>query len=692
MDDFERVKQQVSLEEYAQAHLNHVRGGLECPICESGTGKNKTPAFKIKGERWKCFSCNNGGDVFDLAGHVHHLQENDRARQLQIVADWAGIALERDPRGRAMALDETIGGGFKAAWNRVEAEQGQRPDYTQGRAKEAARVKEAQARLWAMEKAGEVSPIQYLMYRGFTREEVERFGFGYVQTTREDGNGWKNSAGQWENGGRIVIPWKGCGGYYHLDRAITDNERIERKYLKPGTDEVGEQPTGWGGALEGGECFIVEGLLDAYACEAMGYHAIPLAGTAYEKTLRAIASQGYKGTVILMLDGDEAGKKNQELASGLCEALRLRHIKADFSAITGCKDACEAMAEDRDTAIVALETFRLKAEREADEAAKQAQQKAYEALHVQEPGAIAEAIWNCDGYENPVSTGFVSLDNVTNGGFRSGLVVFGAVSSAGKTTLLVQMADYMAACGRPVLFVTIEQSGREIVSKSLSRMMAQRGYQSVSLWEMGNRAVRRKWPVEKESAFVECLNVYCGSIAPNLYVMSADTQPTVYSVKEAAGAIAHDKGVSPVVFIDYLQLLAPGNDRMTDKQAADYNVSELRRLARDMRTPVIAISSLNRTSYSGVIEMESFKESGGIEYGADLLIGLQPYRMEERIEERKGGKDAREKAAKDLTREYRTQSERKSELVILKNRNGYIPRNALPLTFYAASSLFVEGV
>ena len=60
--------------------------------------------------------------------------------------------------------------------------------------------------------------------------------------------------------------------------------------------------------------------------------------------------------------------------------------------------------------------------------------------------------------------------------------------------------------------------------------------------------------------------------------------------------------------------------------------------------------------------MESFKESGAIEYGSDVLLGLQP-----------AGIQADEKAAsknKALTDVLRSKDTREMELKILKNRNG----------------------
>lgn len=306
-------------------------------------------------------------------------------------------------------------------------------------------------------------------------------------------------------------------------------------------------------------------------------------------------------------------------------------------------------------------------------------------------GAIASAIYCCEGYEEPTATGLVQLDVATNGGLRSGLTIIGATSSAGKTTLCVQIADYIAANGRPVLFVTIEQSGRELVSKSLSRLMAKRGYKAVPVWAMNNPQERERWETGKTSALLEAVEEYTKDIAPNLVYLSSNEQPTVADVEIKAKSIWGKFGKPPVIIVDYLQLLAPKNERDTDKRAADYNVSQLRRMARDMRAPIIAVSSLNRSSYSGVIEMESFKESGGIEYGADLLLGLQPYNMEKRLDE-VSGEEKRKKKAKEITDELKRSAIRKCEIVVLKNRNGALPREPLPVTFDCASSLFVDGL
>ena len=128
------------------------------------------------------------------------------------------------------------------------------------------------------------------------------------------------------------------------------------------------------------------------------------------------------------------------------------------------------------------------------------------------------------------------------------------------------------------------------------------------------------------------------------------------------------------MIIDYLQILAPYNDRATDKQNTDKAVMELKRISRDYKTPVIGISSFNRANYSVAVTMEAFKESGAIEYSSDILIGLQL----------KGA------GKKDFdANEAKKKSPREIELVILKNRNGSTG-DRIELQYYPLFNYFKE--
>ena len=101
--------------------------------------------------------------------------------------------------------------------------------------------------------------------------------------------------------------------------------------------------------------------------------------------------------------------------------------------------------------------------------------------------------------------------------------------------------------------------------------------------------------------------------------------------------------------------MQPAEMRADVRVNTDANVKGLKRASRDYNIPIIAISSINRENYQNEMKMSSFKESGGIEYGADVLLGLQLKGA--------GTSDFDVEAAKG-------KDPREIELKIIKNRNG----------------------
>ena len=57
---------------------------------------------------------------------------------------------------------------------------------------------------------------------------------------------------------------------------------------------------------------------------------------------------------------------------------------------------------------------------------------------------------------NSVKTGYKNLDAITT--LYPGLYVLGAISSLGKTTFALQMADQIAETGQDVIIFSLEQS------------------------------------------------------------------------------------------------------------------------------------------------------------------------------------------------------------------------------------------
>ena len=266
------------------------------------------------------------------------------------------------------------------------------------------------------------------------------------------------------------------------------------------------------------------------------------------------------------------------------------------------------------------------------------------------------------------TTGFKKLDNYLNG-VKPGLYVLGAVSSLGKTTFIHQMADQIAEKGEKVIFFSLEQSKFELTSKSISRQtyLIDRDYatsktinQIMYTYNIGKEGN------EKE---LEAIKKY-KKIAQNMIIVEGNFDVGVAYIRKYVEKYIKLTGIKPIVIVDYLQILRAYNDKMTEKQQTDFNVSELKRISRDNSIPIFAISSFNRDNYYSLVSFQSFKESGAIEYGADVVLALQYSRMASIIDSNSSNSGVKTSKVREAIEEEKAKSVRAVELVNLKNRNG----------------------
>lgn len=668
-DRFAELKEIASLREYVKTNLKASKHGkFCCPLCGSGThrGEQSDGAFTVMpdGMKWRCHVCKESGDIFDLAGIVNGC-EGDKMAQLKAVAAFCGVEIDQmgnqseKPLERPRIDDRGSQGvsGMFCSDEPVTNEQA---------------IERKAAAQYFEQMRGNVSDpecLSFLSGRGITEDDAKRVGIGYDPSRK-----------------KVLMPWKGCPWYY-VERDITGKAAIR---VSNTTFKVGPKPLYNRKAAEDGGVFvIVEGPFDAVSCELCGVPAIAL-GTNHlsacnmTELLEAIGPHADRCAALLMLDNDSAGElgtlelsKSLEDAGVACVDLRcMLDVKSD-------KDPSEWFARDREefgeSIKRAVEDARGNIERIREESFR----RSLASLNMRDPADVARGILAFDYCEEPTPTGIVGLDKCLDGGLRSGLHVIGAQSSMGKTTLSIQIGDFIAEHGRPVLFVTIEQSAREIVSKSLSRIARQQSGEVITCTEMSSRKRRDAWGEIRSKAFEDAIRYYEERIAPRLYIYEGTTRPTVKAVESAARKIADRCGVVPVVFIDYLQLLAKYSPTSSDKETTDENVMQLRIMAKELSCPIWAVSSLNRDSYSGSISMDSYKESGAIEYGADVLIGVQPYGFGEFTG------NSKQKAAKDMAY-HKSTVERDCELNVLKNRLGSTTHDGIRLSFITAASIFIE--
>lgn len=645
-DEYSEVKNRASLADYANQKLEHVTGGLVCPCCGSGKGPKRTPAFSIKGQRWKCFACQAGGDIFDLAGAINSTQ--DKQEQLRVVKEWLGLCdAVREPARRKST--------------QTTARQGDKESLDDNRERNSRYIRLCQANIENPEAA------VYLASRGMDLETARADGLGYDAVTK-----------------RLVIPWVGSD-YYWIGRDITGMS--PRKYDKPKSAEIGPQPVWNPEALRHTSYFVVEGPMDALAVARLGFPAVALGGVGTASLIEEALRIRSKSCAILMLDSDEPGRKAQERAKTAFEKAGLVYM--EYQGERFAKDADEMWVKDP----ALLKRELQKASDEANEVAHQAnaerQAKLFKTLRPADTAKTALDLLARPQKTPCVPTGIPALDDMLDGGLRTGLHVLAAASSLGKTTLATQMADAIAQAGTDVLYVTLEQSARDLVAKAVARLCFGQtgGAECIATREMSDAAGRASWPTQRTQAFEDAVQAYMASIAPKVEILEGVGRTSALDIAGYAACMA-EQGKKPVVFVDYLQLLS--SDATQDERLSiSRSVSDLRQLARDLDTPVVCISAVRRDAYLMPVTLDAMKESGAIEYGADTVLGLQVAGVDMG---QAAGPDRKARSEADRrSRAGRAAEQRDVELVVLKQRDGRVhgADQAIRLTFIPQASVFI---
>lgn len=224
----------------------------------------------------------------------------------------------------------------------------------------------------------------------------------------------------------------------------------------------------------------------------------------------------------------------------------------------------------------------------------------------------------------PIPTGFKLLDETLNGGIKQGLYAIGAISSLGKTTLVHQIADNLALDGHDVLFFSLEMDRFQMLSKSLSRLsyqIAEEEGRNTDKFALCHSDIVQAYKLKGKQ--VEMLDKAVETYKAN-YVRNIRYEYGAKSGEEIARVVDnHIKYTEkkPIVIVDFLQYVK--GTKQDARMATNDNVAILKDLVVKHGIPVILISSFNRSSYKTQASMESFKESGEIEYISDVLIGLQ---------------------------------------------------------------------
>lgn len=298
-------------------------------------------------------------------------------------------------------------------------------------------------------------------------------------------------------------------------------------------------------------------------------------------------------------------------------------------------------------------------------------------------GAQAEGFRAYDATcPRPIPTGLVHVDRMLGGGFEYGnLYVLASAPGMGKTTLALQMATSLSAQGHDVLYVALEQDREALTLKGVSRCTREISEaDALTTWELeeADREDCRAHLSDGQLATLELAKERHAKQAARLWVIDRPT-----SIDELERIVErHERltGNTPCVVLDYLQQLRPCDYQKgwSISDQCEENVRRLKTLALQHRIPILVLSSISRSSYYVKVSTESLNEAGGIEYAADVVLGLQP--VEYSSNDKRAGKRAMEETMKKAVRDM--------SLSCVKNRDGGLGEVAL--RYHAAYNFFEE--
>lgn len=603
---------------------------------ENGVDKRPSMGFnKKRGNACYCAACGKSYDIFDfIAVDTNKSDYNEQfayACEMYNVTYGKSTTKRRTSSTDAPKTTENATEATETATERTTTQEDIK-DYTEYYKACRAHINAPVAR-------------QYLDSRKISADIAARFWLGYdaeadpASAPGATGNEYKAHPTP-----RIIIPFDSSHYMGRRTDGISEYKAVNSKGSGTAIFNLKALKESNGRPL-----FILEGAFDALSVIEAGGDALALNSTSnVTMLLELLKAEKTKRTLIIALDNDKSGENAAiKLAAGLRE-LNIPYTTADIC--EGCKDANEALIKNR----TKLEQDIAAAERRATKPDNTADYIANE---------LYAEINKLQG-QSGRKTGFAEFDAVA-GGIYNGLYVIGGISSLGKTTLIHQMADQMAAAGHDIVFFSMEQSRLELVTKSVSRVIAQLDPKTtITSLQIRNGL---------DNIIIErAIKEYAAGIGGHMNIIEGNFDCTVGAIWEYVEQYKARNGKTPIVFIDYLQVIqAEENEQTgrtpTDTRAiVDANITKLKRMSRRLETPVIVISSLNRGNYLTPIDFESFKESGGIEYTCDVLWGIQLKIMNDGIFD----KAADIKKKREMVNKAKREQPRKVELICLKNRYG----------------------
>lgn len=239
------------------------------------------------------------------------------------------------------------------------------------------------------------------------------------------------------------------------------------------------------------------------------------------------------------------------------------------------------------------------------------------------------------GRQQGLNTPWPDLDRMLRGLHPGRLYVVGARPGIGKSLFGQNCATHFALRHGVAAYVaSLEMSDDEFTQRALA------SYARVDLGRMDTGSLdNRDW---------DHLGAAVAKLGEAPILINDDPGQTLADIRAGAQEAARHHKLGLIV-VDYLQLVRPADRRMPREQQVAELSRGMKRLARELKVPLIALAQVNRgakSRASGRPSMDDLRESGAIEADADAVILLHtdtdlPHIVEAAIPKNRSGPKGR---------------------------------------------------
>lgn len=375
--------------------------------------------------------------------------------------------------------------------------------------------------------------------------------------------------------------------------------------------------------------FVVEGEKDCDRLRGLGLASVSASGGAgkwrpeYAESLRA-------RNVVVLPDNDTPGWQHAVVVAESLRnvATRIRVLKLNVRPKGDVSDWLDAGGTKEQLLAEVSRT----PEWEFDERQKTAAEApAGFTAAVQRIVGIVEAVARRAKSSQPLHVGF--LDDMMLGVLETDLVVLGAPTGAGKTTLASVFAESCAAAGARVAYFALEAHDSEIEQRMLYRRMAKRVWQLAREGAMPHALAQQftyaMWCHGRVDEIVE--RVAPDAIA-DLRRCIGDRLQTLYRSgdfghEDLANGLRRLRGHADLVIVDHLHFLDATEEELDENRHMRRTVKAISDAIVDAGTPVVAVAHLRKQDIRSkriVPHIAEFHGSSEVTKIATRVVTLAP--------------------------------------------------------------------